>query len=64
MSCHENELKQLGELREDTKLHETITPPLQYLSVPNKQRTSSFVPKGMTLIWHLRWLFWPPQVKM
>ncbi|XP_044059576.1 uncharacterized protein LOC122879486 isoform X9 [Siniperca chuatsi] len=39
-SCHENRPKQLRELREDMKLHETITPPL---SVPNKQRTSSFI---------------------
>lgn len=46
ISCHENGLKQLREPREDIKLHESITAPHQYLPVPNKQRTSSFVCKG------------------
>ncbi|XP_045929786.1 apoptotic chromatin condensation inducer in the nucleus-like isoform X2 [Micropterus dolomieu] len=45
ISCHENGLKQPREPREDISLHESVTEPHQYLPVPNKQRTSSFVCK-------------------
>ncbi|XP_051253197.1 uncharacterized protein LOC127361991 [Dicentrarchus labrax] len=44
-SCLENGPKPLKELSEDMKLPETITPPLQYPSVPSKPTTFSFIQK-------------------
>ncbi|XP_033953220.1 pinin-like isoform X2 [Pseudochaenichthys georgianus] len=45
LTCHDNGPKQLGEKREDFKLQETITAPLQYVSVPFREKTSSFISK-------------------
>ncbi|KAJ4935961.1 hypothetical protein JOQ06_017486 [Pogonophryne albipinna] len=48
LTCHDNGPKQLGEKREDFKPQETITAPLQYVSVPFREKTSSFISKGPT----------------
>ncbi|KAI9548114.1 hypothetical protein NQZ68_013134 [Dissostichus eleginoides] len=48
LTCHDNGPKQLGEKREDFKPQETITAPLQYVSLPFREKASSFISKGPT----------------
>ncbi|KAK1900152.1 putative Rho-GTPase-activating protein 7 [Dissostichus eleginoides] len=45
LTCHDNGPKQLGEKREDFKPQETITAPLQYVSLPFREKASSFISK-------------------
>ncbi|XP_063763723.1 uncharacterized protein LOC134880645 isoform X2 [Eleginops maclovinus] len=48
LTCHDNGPKQLGEKREGIKPQETIKAPHQYVSVPVREKLSSFISKGPT----------------